>query len=338
MPAKLGKQMDGSKSLLRATEPAVSVIIPARNCLAYLPAALASIEAQALPGLEVIVIDDASTDGTPDWLDAKRRTAPWLGVLRGRGQGPNVARNLGLAAARAPLIAFLDADDIWLPGKLRPQLAFHTADPEAAFSFTDYLHIDPEGITHGTCFEYWPAFHRVISDLPGGNDSYHRLERAPAHLLAENVVGTSTVVARRNALQNATGFDTSLRSAADWDLWLRLARAGPVGFTPALGTRHLIRRPGSVSDDAPLRIACMRRIVAAHAPAIRAWPGGSRALRRARAHILMTEADFKRAHAAPGATAADLAAFWQAPSKRLARALAADLIRSILPRQPARPS
>jgi glycosyltransferase involved in cell wall biosynthesis len=338
MPATAWERDDmaGPDIASTATDRAVSVIIPARNCLAYLPAALASVKAQALPNLEAIVIDDGSTDGTLEWLGAKRRRAPWLTVLRGQGEGPNVARNRGIAAARAPFIAFLDADDVWLPGKLRPQLAFHAADPKAAFSFTDYLHVDPTGTTHGTCFEYWPAFHRVVAALAIADAHYQRLERAPVRLLAENVVSTSTVVARRNALQNATGFDATIRSAADWDLWLRLARAGPVGFTAGLGAHHLIRRPGSVSDDAPLRIACMRRIVAAHAPAITPCPGGRSAVRRARAHIVMTEADLARSHEAYAAAAcADLEAFCLAPDGRLARAVAADLLRLAL--QLARP-
>jgi GT2 family glycosyltransferase len=311
-----------------APSPVVSVVIPTRNCLAYLPAALASVESQAVADIEVIVVDDGSNDGTADWLEARRQAAPWLTVLCARGGGPNAARNLGIATARASLVAFLDADDVWLTGKLRPQLAFHAADPEAILSFTNYRMVDPTGRNHGTCFDCLPGFCRVATaGVVGGG--YLRLEQAHARLLAANMISTSTVVARRDALQNACGFDTGLRSAADWDLWLRLARAGPVAFTPALGTQHLIGRSGSVSADTRLRIACMRRIVAAHAPAVMAGPRGAAAVRQARSQILLTEVQMAQSEGRHwGAAAARLAALRHAPSGHLVRAFAGDLLRA----------
>lgn len=310
------------------TDPAVTVIIPARNCLRYLPAAIDSVKAQGVPNVEIIVIDDGSTDGAAQWLEAQSAEAtPYLTTLAGGGEGPSVARNRGIAAARAPLLAFLDADDVWLPGKLVNQVAFHAANPETAFSFTNYLHVDPEGRSYGTCFEYWPAFRRIAksASMPV---SYQHLTSPHARLITENVVGTSTVMARRDALQNASGFDASLRYAEDWDLWLRLAVAGQVGFTAKLGVHYLMRRPGSASEDVRLRIECMRRIVATHAPAVAA-AGGAAALRRAWALVLMTEADLARSeqrHRA--AVAADLAALCRAPSLHLARALLSDSLRA----------
>lgn len=216
-----GAGRDGRSLLKQAGQPAdlppeVSVVIPTRDCLAYLPAALSSIEAQGLRSFEVLVIDDGSLDGTAEWLGARASAVPWLRVIAAAGEGPSAARNRGIAAAHAPLIAFLDADDVWLPGKLDAQLAFHRGRPEVLLSFTDYLHVDPSGAECGTCFEYWPSFRAVILDGRAVR-GYRPLERAPQRILAENVVGTSTVVARRDALQNASGFDASLRSAADWD-------------------------------------------------------------------------------------------------------------------------
>lgn len=321
---------------LNATSPAVSVVIPTRNCLAYLPAAIASVEAQQVSGVEIIVVDDGSSDGTADWLQEKRRAMPWLVVLHGRGDGPNVSRNRAIAVARAPLIAFLDADDLWLPGKLAAQLAFHASDRKAVFSFTDYLHIDPDGGNHGTCFQYWPAFRRLVQAARSG-ERVRRLDHAAARILAESVVGTSTVVARREALQRVGAFDVSLRSAADWDLWLRLTGLGPVGFTTALGVRYLMHRPGSVSSDARLRIACMRRILMAHAPRVVLHPGGVAAVRRAQAHILATEAELARVERRYAAAAiARLGALRRAPSLALARGLGGDLLGALHGRHTAR--
>ena len=299
--------MNATSSSSVNDRPAVSVIIPTRNCLHYLPAAIASVEAQGLESVEVIAIDDASTDGTGAWLQAKRCTWPSLVVLEGRGGGSAAARNLGIDAARAPLIAFLDADDLWLPGKLASQVIFHRTDPEIVFSFTDYLHVDAACREHGTCFEYSPTFRRLVGPAARTGARYRRLPNAAAHLLAENVVCTSTVVVRQDLLQNVNGFDVDLRSAENWDLWLRLANVGPVGFTPDVGADHLVRRPGSASADARLRIACMRRILAAHAPSIVLSPQGAKAVRRARGQILATEAELALAE---GRYLAAAKAYW----------------------------
>lgn len=308
----------------RAPVPPVSVVIPTRNCLPLLPATIASVDAQGLPGIEIIVVDDGSTDGTAAWLDAQRGR-PGLVVLAGAGDGPNVSRNRAIAAASAPLIAFLDADDRWLPGKLAPQLGHHLAHPDDVFSFNDYLHVDPAGADHGTSFEYWPAFRRTAGRADA--DGYRRLERAAAAILAENVVGTSTVVARRDALQNASGFDAALRSAADWDLWLRLARAGPVAFSRRVGTHYLMQRPGSVSANAALRISCMRRILEAHAPFVREIGAeGAAAVRRARANLWDCEAALARAEGRLGrAVIARLRGTLLVPSGRRLRHIAGDL-------------
>ena len=105
-----------------STKPVVSVIIPTRDCLPYLPTAIASVEAQTVAGVEILVIDDGSSDGSAEWLRAKQRSSPWLTLIEGFGDGPNTARNRGIEAAAAPLLAFLDADDSWLPGKLGPDV------------------------------------------------------------------------------------------------------------------------------------------------------------------------------------------------------------------------
>lgn len=192
------------------TLPICSVVIPTRNCLAYPSAALGSVRAQKIDGLEIIVVDDGSTDGTAEWSH--------LRVVRGPACGPARPRNLALTAANADLIAFLDADDIWSEGKLSQQIAFHQRRPDVGFSVTNYLHIDRDGGTHGTCFDYWHFTPRRVD-----GSGFAVLHNPEATLLGANVVGTTTVVARRRRLQIANGFREDLRSAEDWGLWLRLA-------------------------------------------------------------------------------------------------------------------
>lgn len=236
--------------------PTLSIVIPTRNCLAWLPQALGSITAPPGEQLEILVVEDGSTDGTGAWL--ARQSIPGLRVLVGPAQGVAAARNLALQVASAPLIAFLDADDVWHPGKLANQLRAHRQDPDLLFSFTDYHHVDEAGIGHGTAFDYWPAFqHRR------GQTEFERLSDAAAAILAAPAVGTSTVMARRDALQSARGFAADLAIAEDWDLWLRLASLGPVAVSGMVGTTYLMRR-GSTSRDPVLRQQCLARVVARH--------------------------------------------------------------------------
>jgi GT2 family glycosyltransferase len=235
--------------------PAISVIIPTRNTLGYLPKAIASIGAD--PDVEIIVVDDDSSDGTAEWLAGLGRRDPRLVRLAGPGRNSARARNLGIAAARAPLIAFLDADDWWEPGKLAAQREMHLANPEIGFSFTDYRHLTPAGEDRGTSFNYWPGYrarhgHHTEPFLLG--------EDALAQIYAENIVGTSTVMVRTDLLRALGGFDETLRSTEDWDLWLRLAASAPVACHPGSLVTYLMHRPGNKSGKMDSRIAAMRQI------------------------------------------------------------------------------
>ncbi len=306
--------------------PTLSVVIPTHNCLSYLPAALASVERQGLLDLEVIVVDDGSSDGTWDWLQAQRETTPWLRGLRLEGVGPARARNTAVDSARAELIAFLDADDLWYSGKLAAQIEFHLRQPEIVFSFTNYRFVGVDGADLGDCFSYWPWFKRRV--LPHGG--FDRLDRPFATLFAESVVGTSTVVARKNALQNANGFDESLQSAEDWDLWLRLAQWGPVGFGHAVLCDYLIRRSGSETMKAEARLhsldVVMRRYeqeVSRHCP---------RALRYAEARLLTGRAElYRERRMRKEAFLAHIGSLKRAPSWRTLRSTMADALALIRP-------
>ncbi|OYW39345.1 MAG: hypothetical protein B7Z35_04325 [Hydrogenophilales bacterium 12-61-10] len=122
--------------------PRLSVVIPSRDCLAYLPDAIASIRAQEQPGgpiapgsIEIVVVDDGSTDGTGDWLKAQAAHDPLLTALVHAPAGVGAARNAGIAAARAEIIAFLDADDQYLPDALSDRLVLMEQRPAIILSF-----------------------------------------------------------------------------------------------------------------------------------------------------------------------------------------------------------
>lgn len=180
----------------------VSVIIPTYNCGPLLPGAVKSVRAQGYSDYEIIVVDDGSTDETSEVL--RTLSGEDLFVIKQENAGPAAARNSGIAAAQGEWVAFLDADDLWLPGKLAAQLAIIQANPEVAFTFAGERRWYPNGRSED-------VFYR-------GTGSPLLLE-----LLAGNRFGTPTVIVQRRCLEAVGMFDPSLTTGEDWDLWLRLA-------------------------------------------------------------------------------------------------------------------
>lgn len=305
------------------TKPVCSIVIPARNCLSYLPTTLATVDLQGRDDLEVILADDGSSDGTAEWARNRAATRFSLQVLETGGIGPSLARNAGVDAARGGLIAFLDADDLWWPDKLNRQIAYHLKHPQTGLSFTDYIHLTPDGRTLGTCFDYWRCDWTKSRD--GG---YFQLEDAEAKLLGTNLVGTSTAVLNRDVFLSAGGFKSGWPSAEDWDLWLRLAAIAPVACSTSVSMSYLMR-PGSETSNRAKRIAALRAIMAPYEK--RTEPSIVLALSRARARIDVGEAEMARdAGNRVGAAVAHMRAMMADPDWRTGRALAADVWASLL--------
>ncbi len=235
----------------------LTVIIPTKDCLNWLPTAVESIGQRE--DIEILIVDDGSQDGTDVWLSHAASRDHRIRPLIGAKAGPSAARNAAIKLARAPLIAFLDADDAWLPGKLDVQLAFHASHPELALSFTDYRHISPSGADLGTCFQFWPRFH---ARNRAKTEPFVMQEDGLAQIYAENVIGTSTVVARADLLRECNGFADELPTSEDWDLWLRLARRAPIGCVPGVFVNYLSNRPGNQTGQRRARILSMRIIAA----------------------------------------------------------------------------
>jgi glycosyltransferase involved in cell wall biosynthesis len=170
----------------------------------WLGDALQSILDQSLRDLEFIVVDDGSTDGTPARLAAieDRR----LSVLRQSRGGQTAALNRGLRAARAPLIARIDADDVSLPDRLARQAAFMTTHPEVGLLGTAAREIAPDGA--------------VVETLTPPCDD-HAIRRA---LMRANPFIHSSVIFRRALIDRIGTYDESFAVAQDYDLWLRMSR------------------------------------------------------------------------------------------------------------------
>ncbi len=198
--------------------PRVSVVVPAFNVKAFIAEAIRSVESQGVPAVEILVIDDGSRDGTADYVEEH---FPAVRLFRKANGGSATARNVGLREARGEYIAFLDADDVWLPGKLKAQL--------------DYFETHPDIAMLGTGFAPWVADSRGEfgdpADLAVGNAKiepgtidpeasgwgYHKM-------LLDNYVWTTTVMMRRTLVEKIGLFDETLRLGQDYDFFLRASR------------------------------------------------------------------------------------------------------------------
>jgi glycosyltransferase involved in cell wall biosynthesis len=211
------------------TRSLISCIVPVFNGERYLSEALESIFHQSYQPLEVIIVDDGSTDGTAAVAAAYGEKVTYL---RQDNAGPAAARNLGLNVMHGEFVAFLDADDAMLPERLAAQLELLDAEPDLGLVHTDLMTFDESGIIHTT--------RRAFSDPCGGMV----LDR----LLLDNFITTSTVMARKEYLTEVGMFNVNRRISHDFELWLRMAARWKVGYID----RPLVRyryRPGSLSHD-----------------------------------------------------------------------------------------
>lgn len=187
--------------------PLVSVVVPSHNRARLLRRTLQSILAQHLTDLEVVLVDDGSTDET---AEIASRADPRIQVLRNRQPtGVSAARNRGIAAARGEWIAFCDDDDLWSPDKLSRQLTA-AERAGAAWAYSGEVNIDDKLRVLSGGPPWDPQ--NVVALLPRWNP-------LPS--------GGSNVVVRAEVLAAVGGFDPSLRRTEDWDLWIRIARRGP---------------------------------------------------------------------------------------------------------------
>ncbi len=201
-------------------EPLVTVIIPAYNAAATVARALDSVLAQTYRPIEVIVVDDGSKDATSQIVAAYRDER--IRLLRlPCNQGVASAMNEGVASARGEYIAFLDADDEWLPTKLAKQLPVLRQNPKATMVNCACYGVDQSGNVAPDWGEPPPGLGK--GDLWRG-------------LLAATHIAKPCVVARASALREVGPFDTTLPTAEDQDMWIRLAMAGDVEFVPDLLT------------------------------------------------------------------------------------------------------
>ncbi|WP_316244662.1 MULTISPECIES: glycosyltransferase family 2 protein [Pseudoalteromonas] len=239
-------------------KPDVSVIIPNYNCIDYLAKCIDSIVMQKNILVEIIIIDDGSTDGSVDWIEHEQKTVPQIVLIKQSRQGVVNARNLAIEKAQSEYIAFLDADDYWCEDKLFSQFNYMKKNIDCVLSFTDYMHITEDGKEIIKCFEYWPEAN--FSKSKSLINDYKTFDDALSKLMYANVVGTSTVMVRRSAIIEAGCFDNKLTSASDLDCWLKLANIGNVAYSQQCAM-HYLMRSNSITANRLNRLTAMVEIV-----------------------------------------------------------------------------
>jgi glycosyltransferase involved in cell wall biosynthesis len=197
--------------------PLVSVVIPAYNCADFIGAALDSVVHQDYSPLEICVVDDGSTDET---CDVVARYGSAVTLLRQRNSGAAVARNEGLRRARGKYVALLDADDVWLPGKLRLQVDHLERHADVAMCCTRWHLLHPDATGR---YRIEPALAPESAPVDPKCRGWIYCE-----LLLDCEVWTSTVVMRRELFDLVGGFDPELRRGQDYDYWLRASRLTPI--------------------------------------------------------------------------------------------------------------
>jgi cellulose synthase/poly-beta-1,6-N-acetylglucosamine synthase-like glycosyltransferase len=230
--------------------PRVTVVVPVRNGERYLAGTLRSVLAQTASHLEVIVVDDGSSDGTAAIVAGLAATDPRIRYVEARGQGVAAARNQGIELARAPLVAPLDADDLWLPTKLEVQLARLDQvghDHALAYSWTVLIDADDRLVGVSRPFD-----EETMAGLEG--DVF-----LPT-LYKSFIANGSNPLMRRAAVEAVGGYDGSLSRREDWDLSVRLAERWP--FALAAGYLVAYRQlPTGRSHGADELLLSHRRVL-----------------------------------------------------------------------------
>ncbi len=216
--------------------PRVSIIIPTYNRAQLLDRAVSSAVEQCEPGDEILIIDDGSTDSTPELTEQYK---PPIRTIRAAHAGAGAARNRGIREAGNPLIGFLDSDDAWVPGKLGIQRTLMQARPDILFTFTNLAIRTPAGKEHRFALDTWHKDPRGWDEILGPGQAFGTIAALPpdrsdffvyigdlyAAELAANYISTITLMVRRDA-GSSLRFAEDLPTYEDWECFGRLARAG----------------------------------------------------------------------------------------------------------------
>lgn len=211
---------------VKAMNPLVSVIIPAYNAGKFISDALDSVYAQTYRPIEIIVVDDGSTDKTADVVKKYIAEATYQPkstditaiYLHQKNSGPSAARNAGIRTAKGGYIAFLDADDLWLNNKLAKQMALFEKDSAMDIVFTDVkiTRLRDSGVEEFTVFQE----KKLGADFFGHD---YLVVDPLLKLIKLNFMPTPSVVIKRKCFEEGNFFNEKTSYAEDWELWLKMS-------------------------------------------------------------------------------------------------------------------
>ena len=266
-----GERRGRSPAPILPSVATVSVVVPAYNASAFLDAALASVAAQSRPADEVVVVDDASSDGTGAVAERWADVLPLVLVRKPENEGLGAARRDGIARSSGDLLALLDADDYWLPDHLEVMVACYERHG---------------GIISASGY-HWVPEERL------GSVAWNELAPVPSHdrqrhqILRWNFLLSNVLISRED-YQAAGGF-RDLRSDEDWDLWIRMIRDGARVTVPDTVTTFFRKRTGSLSSSEQLLafdVRVLEELLETAAPEERPVVEGALRRRRARMRLL----------------------------------------------------
>jgi glycosyltransferase involved in cell wall biosynthesis len=289
----------------------ITAVIPAYNCAAYVGQAVESVLCQTRPVDEIIVIDDGSTDNTASVL------APYsdrIRYVKQENRGASAARNRGVELAQGDWIALLDADDVWTPDKIQRQLQAAAQYPAAVLIYAQMANFVDEGHDQGV----WPQRVCVSPDDRSLIRWWACLSDLPP---------TPTVLARTDVLRRCGGFDTTLSTAEDLDLWVRLLAIGPLVGVPAVLARRRLRS-GSLTDvnhDVDQYVRYLA-VLARRREEIRSWAGGAERGGRAAIHTMIANVHMREGRRMGQLKHAALGMLGDHPHRQQAVKLAAEAI------------
>jgi glycosyltransferase involved in cell wall biosynthesis len=232
--------------------PLVSIVMPVHNAERHLAHALDSALRQTYRPIEIIAVDDGSTDRSAEILAQYVAShAAQVTYLHQKNMGAAAARNAALAAARGEYIAFLDADDLWAPNKLEVQIAYLESRPDVQLVASRWRVLSSE--QEAELFDAPASLDDLDRDNPG------RINQAWIYneLLIDCVVHTTTAVMRRGLMQQIGSFDTALRRGQDYDYWLRASRVTPIPRLEAQLSAYRLHATNSSWRPQPVNYAAV---------------------------------------------------------------------------------
>ncbi|MFV2055870.1 MAG: glycosyltransferase family 2 protein [Thiohalomonadales bacterium] len=207
-------------SIKNRQSPKVSVIIPVYNCEVYVAEAIESVLSQDYPNIELIIVNDGSTDDSISILKSYHAKAKNIVLLTKENGGAAEARNAGLEISTGEFVAFLDADDVWLPGKLTLQVQYLLKNVDIDMVYSSWIRVENNDLSstiHNIESSLKKDRHTVSVIKPDSGWIYH-------HLLLDCIVHTITVLMRKSLVAKLGGFDANLRLGEDYTYWLKASR------------------------------------------------------------------------------------------------------------------